>query len=192
MYNHVSWENDSMVFVFLSHKGDKEGRNALPKHVYANTAEPSICPILSFAVYIFTRGYERDGSKMKIFADDAERKFIKWLSNLCTANKVLLQNQGVEISMIGTHSFRKGIASILEGEGGDQVCGRAASGLPLIDVSLANLPPHFLRNDEDYPSTAEWEDILPGHSTFYPLSFREVIPLRLASLVNHQPDVFLT
>jgi hypothetical protein len=185
MYNHVSWENDSMVFVFPSHKGDKEGRNALPKHVYANTAEPSICPILSFAVCVFTRGYEREGSKMTIFAGDAESRFSKWLSNLCTANKDLLQNHGVEISMIGTHSFRKGIASflsgthggptaisiylragwslgpvqsryILEGEGGDQVCGRAASGLPLTDVSFANLPPHFLRSDEDFLSTAEW------------------------------------
>jgi hypothetical protein len=216
MYNHVSWENDSMVFVFPSHKGDKEGRNALPKHVYANTAEPSICPILGFAVYVFTRGYEREGSKMTIFAGDAESRFSKWLSNLCTANKDLLQNQGVEISMIGTHSFRKGIASflsgthggptaisiylragwslgpvqspyILEGEGGDQVCGRAASGLPLTDVSFANLPPHFLRSDEDFLSTAEWEDILPGYSTFYPLNFREVIPFLLASLVYHVP-----
>jgi hypothetical protein len=74
---------------------------------------------------------------------------------------------------------------ILEGEGGDQVCGRAASGLPLTDVSFANLPPHFLRNDEDCLSTGEWEDILPGYSTFYPLNFREVIPFLLASLIYH-------
>jgi hypothetical protein len=216
MYNHVSWENDSMVIVFPSHKGDQEGRNALPKHVYANPAEPNICPILSFAVYIFTRGYEREGSKRTIFAGDAESRFSKWLGNLCTENKDLLLNQGVEISMIGTHSFRKGIASflsgtpggptaisiylragwslgpvqsryILEGEGGDQVCGRAASGLPLTDVTFANLPPHFLLNDEEYLSSAEWEEILPGYSTFYPLNFREVIPFLLASLIYHQP-----
>jgi hypothetical protein len=153
---------------------------------------------------------------MTILAGDAESRFSKWLSNLCTANKDLLQNQGVEISMIVTHSFRKGIASflrgtpggptaisiylradwslgpvqsryILEGEGGDQVCGRAASGLPLTDDSFANLPPHFLGSDEDFLSTAEWEDILPGYSTFYPLNFREVIPFLLASLVYHVP-----
>jgi integrase len=216
MYNHVSWENDSMVIVFPSHKGDQEGRNALPKHIYANTAEPHICPILSFAVYIFTRGYLREGSKRTIFAGDAESRFSKWLKNLCIENKDLLLNQGVEISMIGTHSFRKGIASflsgtpggptaisiylragwslgpvqsryILEGEGGDQVCGRAACGLPLTDVTFANLPPHFLLNDEDYLSSEEWEDILPGYSTFYPLNFREVIPFLLASLIYHQP-----
>ena len=118
MYNHVSWENDSMIIVFPSHKGDKEGRTALPKHVYANTVEPSICPILSFAVYIFTRGYEREGSKMTIFAGDVESRFSKWLSNLCSTNKELLLNQGIDISMIGTHSFRKGISSFLSGTPG--------------------------------------------------------------------------
>jgi hypothetical protein len=213
MYDHVSWVNDSMVFVFPAHKGDQEGRNSLPKHVYANTAEPSICPILSFAVYIFTRGYEREGSKKTIFAGAAESRFSQWLSNLCVVNKDVLKNQGVEISMIGTHSFRKGIASflsgtpggptiylragwslgpvqsryILEGEGSDQLCGRAACGLPLTDVSFANLPPHFLQTDEEYLTSEEWDDILPGYSTFYPLNFREVIPFLLASLIYHQP-----
>jgi hypothetical protein len=217
MYDHVSWKNDSMVIVFPSHKSDKEGRNALPKHVYANTAEPHICPILSFAVYIFTRGYERQGSKRTIFAGDSvESKFSKWLSNICEENKDILQSQGVEISMIGTHSFRKGIASflsgtpggptaisiylragwslgpvqsryILEGEGGDQVCGRAACGLPLTDVSFADLPPHFLRSDEDCLTLAQWDEILPGYSNFYPANFREVIPFLLASLIYHQP-----
>ena len=116
--------------------------------------------------------------------------------------------------MIGTHSFRKGIATffsgtpggptaiaiylragwslgpvqsryILEGEGGDQVCGRAATGLPLTDVSFANLPAHFIASDTGI-SSAEWEDILPGYSSFYPVNFREVIPYLLASLVHHR------
>ena len=59
----------------------------------------------------------------------------------------------------------------LEGEGGDQVCGRAATGLPVTDVSFANLPPHFVSGDSGL-ETAEWEAILPGYSTFYPMSFR--------------------
>lgn len=200
MYNHISWSLDAMVIVFPSHKGDKEGKNALPKHVYANTAEPHICPILSMAIYVFTRGYDREGSKPTLFAGEAESRFSKWLHKLCADNKLLLLNQGLDISMIGTHSFRKGIASflsgtpggptaisiylragwslgpvqsryILEGEGGDQVCGRAATGLPVTDVSFANLPPHFVSGDSGL-ETAEWEAILPGYSTFYPMSFR--------------------
>lgn len=203
-----------MVIVFPSHKGDKEGARSLPKHVYANTEEPSICPILSFAIYVFTRGYDRVGSKTRVFQGDSESRFSKWLTRLCEENKELLINQGVDISMIGTHSFRKGIASflsgtpggptaiaiylragwslgpvqsryILEGEGGDQVCGRAATGLPLTDTSFANLPAHFLTGDNGI-STAEWENILPGYSAFYPMSFREVIPYLLASLVYHR------
>ena len=213
MYNHISWVDDAMVIVFPSHKGDKDGIRALPKHVYANTCEPHICPILSFAIYVFTRGYEREGSKTRIFHGDSESRFSKWLTRLCAGNKELLRNQGVDISMIGTHSFRKGIATflsgspggptaiaiylragwslgpvhsryILEGEGGDQVCGRAATGLPLTDTSFANLPAHFLKADNGV-TTEEWERILPGYSTYYPLSFREVIPYLLASLVYH-------
>ena len=44
MYNHITWENDSMVVVFPSHNGDKEGKRCSTKHVYANVAEPSVRP----------------------------------------------------------------------------------------------------------------------------------------------------
>jgi hypothetical protein len=49
MYNHITWVNDSIVVVFPSHKGGKEGKRCSRRHVYANVAEPSICPILNFA-----------------------------------------------------------------------------------------------------------------------------------------------
>jgi hypothetical protein len=75
----------------------------------------------------------------------------------------------------------------MEGEGGDQLCGLAASGLPLTDVSFANLPPHFTDTGVCILTEDEWNEILPGYSTYYPLNFREVIPYLLASLVYHQP-----
>jgi hypothetical protein len=40
MYDHVSWNFDSMVVVFPSDKSGKEGKDALSKHVYANVAGP--------------------------------------------------------------------------------------------------------------------------------------------------------
>lgn len=114
------------------------------------------------------------------------------MSRLYTDNEALLKNQGVDIAMIGTHSFRKGIATfpvqsryILEGEGGDQVCGRAATGIPLTDICFANIPAHFL-TDENGITSEGWENILPGYSLFYPMSFREFIPYLLASLVHHR------
>ena len=214
MLNHISWDNDSLVIVFPSHKGDKDGKKAIPKHVYANTKEPSICPILSLAIYLFTKGYDREGSKTTLFPGDAESKFSKWLRKICEANSETLRSQGVDISMIGTHSFRKGVATflsgtpggptaiaiylragwslgpvqsryILEGEGGDQMCGRAATGLPITDVTFANLPAHILTLESGL-TTAVWDDILPGYTTYYPLNFREVVPYLLASLVYHR------
>lgn len=120
---------------------------------------------------------------------------------------------GVYISEIGTHSFRKGVSTylgsqpggpspisvflragwslgrvqsryIFENEGGDQFVGRAATGLPLTDIKFASLPPHFI--SEQILTTAQWEEILPGYSNFYPVQFRTALPYLLASLVYHR------
>lgn len=214
MYNHISWNNDSMVIVFPTHKGDQNGETSLPKHVYANPLEPSLCPILSFAIYIFCYGFHRKGSKTQVFDGDSlsESRFSKWLKSFGVENEADFVSMGLAIVMIGTHSFRKGVASylssmcggpsavaiylragwslgpvqsryILEAEGSDQVCGRAATGLPLTDPSFATLPPHF---HDVVLTLAEWEEILPGYTTFYPESFRQVIPYLLASLTYHK------
>ena len=53
MYIHISWKEDAMVVVFPKTKSDQEGKNCSPKHVFANTKHPEICPILSFAIIYF-------------------------------------------------------------------------------------------------------------------------------------------
>ena len=60
MYDHITWNVDAMVFKFPKHKGDQEGRTSIPKHVYANPLNPTICPILAFAVLVFSgiRGFQ--------------------------------------------------------------------------------------------------------------------------------------
>lgn len=42
MYDHISWDNDSMVIVFATHKGDKLAEDCSPKHVFANPSNPEI------------------------------------------------------------------------------------------------------------------------------------------------------
>ena len=113
MYNHISWNLDSMVIVFPSHKGDKEGKSALPKRVYAYTEEPHICPVLSLAIYIFTRGYDREGSRTSIFSGEAESRFSK-LHKLCADNKELLINKGIDISNDGNSFISKRNSILLE------------------------------------------------------------------------------
>jgi hypothetical protein len=173
---------------------------------------PEICPILTLAVYVFAKGMQRDGSNM-LFGENSEKRFSQWLHNVCSSNEQEILNMGVYISEIGTHSFRKGVSTylgsqpggpspisvflragwslgrvqsryIFENEGGDQFVGRAATGLPLTDIKFASLPPHFI--SEQILTTAQWEEILPGYSNFYPVQFRTALPYLLASLVYHR------
>ena len=124
MFDHISWEMDSMVIVFPQHKGDKEGKYALPKHVYANRRCPWICPILAFAIFIFTTGFRRSGAKKTVFGEtkETESRFSKWLKTTCATLEQSLLILGVIILEIGTHSFRKGIATFLS-----SICGGPSS-----------------------------------------------------------------
>lgn len=217
MFDHISWSGDAMVMVFPTHKGDKEGKNCSPKHVYANPSNPAVCPILWLAVYIFCSGARRADSRRSVFGetDGAESRFSKWLRAMFAAHSAVLENMGLFIEWLGTHSFRKGVATflagmcggpgpipiylragwslgpvtsryILEGGGGDHLCGRAATGLPITDTAFAALPPHFDLPDGAVLTQEEWENVLPGYTTFYPQCFKQVVPFLLASLIFHR------
>ena len=75
---------------------------------------------------------------------------------------------------------------ILEAQGGDQLCGRAASGLNITNVEFSSLPPHFNTQNGSILAVDEWDNILPEYSTFYPAQFRPVITFLLASIVYHR------
>ncbi|KAH9162981.1 hypothetical protein LEN26_000713 [Aphanomyces euteiches] len=63
-YDHMTWEGDALVVRFAFTKNDQEGMNDTPRHVYANVFQPSICPILSLAILVFTRGVQLDNSRL--------------------------------------------------------------------------------------------------------------------------------
>ena len=80
LLDHLSWENDSLLVSTPKHKGDQEGNNFYPKHVYAYPDNPNIFPILSTAIHFFSGGWRRDGSKHLLFQGTAnEGRFSKWL-----------------------------------------------------------------------------------------------------------------
>ena len=75
---------------------------------------------------------------------------------------------------------------ILEAGGSDQLCGRAATGLDINSTEFSSLPPHFDRQTTELFTPEEWEEFLPGYSTFYPMDFRGVVPFLVASLAYHK------
>ena len=142
-----------------------------PRHVYANPVCPEICPILrsakndieclnlsySLAVLLFSRAPQLVGSSL-LFGEKAQTRFTDWLSATCKKNESDIFSMGLLITDIGSHSFRKGVATtvsntpggpspfsvwlragwslgnvqsryIFEEPGGDQFIGRAAAGI---------------------------------------------------------------
>ena len=110
MYDHIKWENDSLVIHVPVSKGDQEGAKTSPKHVYANPTCPALCPVLALAVYVFTYGFRRTGAKRTLFSEDqkAESRFSDWLKSSLGGLAADLVAMGIAIIEIGTHSFRKG------------------------------------------------------------------------------------
>lgn len=112
MLDHISWESDALLISTPKHKGDQEGNNCYPKHVYANPDNPFICPVLSMAIHFFSGGWRRDGAKQLLFQGVAnESRFSKWLRELVREFKDNLEVIGLLSIEIGTHSFRKGVAT---------------------------------------------------------------------------------
>ena len=91
---------------------------SLPKHVFANPECPEICPILWLGIYILCIGFEPriPNVSPRLFHgenDNTESRFSTWLRVICNAHVRELYELGVLIVMIGTHSFRKGVATFL-------------------------------------------------------------------------------
>ena len=50
MMEHISWEADALLITLPELKGDQEGTNSVARHLYANAADPVICPVLALAI----------------------------------------------------------------------------------------------------------------------------------------------
>ena len=215
LFNAISWEGDAMTIWIGKMKNDQVGKNGYARHVYANPKDPVICPVLSFALVVFTRGYSRDDSERYAFGKNSKDKFAKWLHKVLRECADTIVTMGLHFDELGSHSFRKGVATLLancpggpeainiwlragwslgpvqsryifQGAGGDQFVGRVAAGHNINDPDFAVLPPHFDTSEGAVLTLDEWRDILPGYDTFYPKSFQVALPYLLASLAYHK------
>jgi len=207
--HHFNWDNDCMVIDMSKHKGDETGEHIQPKHLYANPYNPEVCVILAMALHVFAISFRMDNDdKSLLFLGSPYDVFTKWLPTAL----VNIANLGYKVTDIGTHSFRKGIATYCAGfiggpsviaiflragwslgqvqdryithsEGADHLCGRVAAGLNFMSGSnFAVLPPHFANSN--VLSEEEWNFICPCYSD-YPEGFQACLPYFLASLVYH-------
>ena len=56
MWSHVEWSGDALTVILPKHKSNQSGENEIPKHIYAVPNNPFICPILSLAIFVLSKG----------------------------------------------------------------------------------------------------------------------------------------
>ena len=128
MMEHISWESDALMVTVPKHKGDQEGANVFPRHVYANPSDPAICPVLALAVLVFVRVLRFDPNSSstssqaalpnyRLFdGDNSETRFSEIFKKVIAAMPAAeAQHLGGSKKELGTHSVRKGAATYCTG-----------------------------------------------------------------------------
>ena len=115
--HHLVWCDDSLGVYFAHQKNDQCGEKKRdPRHVYANSIDPVVCPILALGAYLSTHTITgvRDS---KLFPGTNQYfRFSRSLSEILKKNEAdLKKNVGVDVRNIGVHSIRKGASSYVSG-----------------------------------------------------------------------------
>lgn len=214
MLNHINWENDCLLLTLPKHKGDQEGTNVSPKHIYANPFKPEICPILSLAICVFsTNVFHRNGSDWCLFSGGSlEGKFSHWLQTTLKKDAEELKLLRSMVDELGTHSFRKGaVTHSLSFPGGPSVVAaylRAGWSLGNVqqryifegegsDQFLGRVAAGLSLTEEAFTvlpprlhpsfiiSTEKWKELYPNYESI-PRSFQSCLPYLLSSLSYHE------
>lgn len=178
--NHIKCKDDHLLIYYAQQKTDQDGKlSKYPRAVYANPLYPWTCAITALGVYLIvtnTRVGNSDGS-LPLFhgsQDECARRFRVGLHAKAKEIANVLEENGMTIQSVGTHSFRKGAATYASAGGtacpsssaislragwtqpgvedtyrrydsaGDEHVGRVLTGLPMNGEELAILPPIFM------------------------------------------------
>jgi hypothetical protein len=216
MLGHIEWREDCMVIQEQGHKGDQTGAKKYWKHVYANPLNPSICPILAWAVLLFSSPSRPAGHRHQLFVGSNNRNRISKLlsASLQNLSETEQRKLGCDRKHIGLHSFRKGTASYTTG----QVCGPNVVAVQLrMGHSMGKVNDAYFFSGEGsdqlcgrfasgLPFTSENFGALPPHFTYealelltldmwctivdgyshYPNGVKDCLPFLLASLLYHE------
>ena len=171
---HIRFENDCLVFEFSKSKGRQDNEEHFgPWHVYANPLEPEMCPVLALAKYLFTFPNVLCGRSPLFEGESQYNRYRNLFAKMISDNLKELAILGVKEGDLGTHSLRKGVATMVAAgctvsppmtslciragwvlggvrdkyfkhqNAGDQCVGRCATGLDQTSKSFAVSPPFF-------------------------------------------------
>ena len=112
--NHITIRNDALVFQFAKSKGHQNGEEHVgPWHLYANPEHPHLYVVMSLARYLFTYPQLLKDDSSLFQGTSQYNRYAKLFLQMISDNKSELQQLGVEEGDLGTHSCRKGLATMV-------------------------------------------------------------------------------
>jgi hypothetical protein len=112
MFEHISWKGDALIVFLPKTKGDQEGENAFPRHLYANPENGAVCPVLALAVHVFSASAAPPSARLQVFQmSNPQAAFSNWLTEVW---KKIEEEETEELTNeltavdggVGSHSFR--------------------------------------------------------------------------------------
>ena len=111
---HIQWRSDCLILYLGTSKGNQtEEISSDPWCVYSNPNNPSICPIIALAKYIFSNPDILTTNSPLFPGNYQYDRFLKIFHKVIKDNFDRFQALGVEKGMLGSHSIRKGAITIV-------------------------------------------------------------------------------
>ena len=105
---HIQWRSDSLIYYFGTSKGNQMGdRDNDPRHVYSNTKNPTICPVLALPKYLFSHPNILTTNSKLFPGNHQYERFLKIFNRIINTNLEEFQSLVVEKGTLGSHSARK-------------------------------------------------------------------------------------
>ena len=109
----MEWSDDSLVVYLKKTKTDQEGKNGkVGFHIFSNPLQPHLDVLLSLGTYLFTNPGILQENRKLFPAKNQYNRYSQLLQRIIKENEEEFGRLGVTASSIGTHSARKGAATL--------------------------------------------------------------------------------
>eukprot|EP00007_Cunea_sp_BSH-02190019_P009096 CAMPEP_0174243804 /NCGR_PEP_ID=MMETSP0417-20130205/32892_1 /TAXON_ID=242541 /ORGANISM="Mayorella sp, Strain BSH-02190019" /LENGTH=751 /DNA_ID=CAMNT_0015323385 /DNA_START=1 /DNA_END=2252 /DNA_ORIENTATION=+ len=204
-FSHLSWHGDALRVAVPKSKTNQAGESpAVAKHVYANSLEPAICPILALGVYSACTTFTESpllypGShQSQRFSVALKKAFLSSAEGMAA-----LQSAGLSSEDVGVHSLRKGGSSYA-------LSGLAGGGPSVVSVllrgewSLSNVHRRYFKHQDAADQfigrilaglplcDARFADLPPRFEVSLSqvgMHVREGVTTTFSSLLHHHPTM---
>ena len=112
--NHIYFRHDALFFEFAKSKGHQKGEDHVgPCYLFANPTDPYICPVLALSRNLASNKDILKGD-MPLFESTSQcDRYIDIFEKTRVALEAELKLLGYQHGDLGTHSNRKGVATLI-------------------------------------------------------------------------------